>query len=176
MEASPSSCGEIAPTHPKRQVIEADIARVTRQVSMPSGVRFQVLDCQVDGFVHKGRTIVISARLARMTPAQRFFIIAHELGHLKLQHHAAILRFVSQAVSSSADETAARALIASGLAAISHQSELDADAFAVRAMLDAGLDADQAARIFDGMGEGADNGTHPSPGRRARAIRNAAIQ
>ncbi|WP_328589529.1 M48 family metalloprotease [Piscinibacter terrae] len=149
--------------------------RVTRQVPLPPGVHFEVLDCPVDGFVHKGRTIVISARLARMSPAQRFFIIAHELGHLKLQHHAAILSFVSRAVSSSPDESGARALIASGLAAISHQAELDADAFAVRAMLDAGLDADEAARIFDGMGEGSDNGTHPSPGRRARAIRSAAL-
>jgi predicted Zn-dependent protease len=144
-------------------------------VQLPPGVRFEVLDCPVDGFVNKGRTIVISARLARMTPAQRFFIIAHELGHLKLQHHAAILSFVSRAVSSSSDETGARAFIASGLAAISHQAELDADAFAVRTMMDAGLDPDEAARIFDGMGEGADNGTHPSPGRRARSIRSAAL-
>ena len=30
---------------------------------------------------------------------------------------------------------------------------------------------EDAARIFDSIGEGSDNGTHPSPGRRARAIR-----
>ena len=171
LEASPTGCGTVSPAHPQRRTIEADIARVTETVAVPPGVRFEVMDCPVDGFVNKGRTIVISARLSRMSAPQRFFIIAHEMGHLKLQHHAAILSFVARAVNSSADESAARALISSGLAAISHQAELDADAFAVRTMREAGLDPEDAARIFDSIGEGSDNGTHPSPGRRARAIR-----
>lgn len=171
LEASPSGCAQVSASHPQRRLIESDIAKVTAIGAVPAGVRFEVLDCSVDGFVHKGQTIVISARLSRMSAPQRFFIIAHELGHLKLRHHAAIMSFVAQAVNSSADESAARAAIASGLAAISHQAELDADAFAVRLMRENGLDAEQAARIFDSIGEGSDNGTHPSPGRRARAIR-----
>lgn len=164
----------MSPSHPQRRLIESDIARVTKLVPVPEGVHFEVLDCPVDGFVHKGRTIVISARLSRMSAPQRFFIIAHEMGHLKLEHHAAILSFVARAVDASADEPAARARIASGLAAISHQAELDADAFAVRTMREAGMDPEEAARIFDSIGEGSDNGTHPSPGRRARAIRSLA--
>jgi Zn-dependent protease with chaperone function len=171
LEASPSGCGSVATAHPQRRLIESDIAKLSRLTAIPPGVRFEVLDCPVDGFVYKGQIIVISARLSRLSAPQRFFIIAHELGHLKLQHHAAIMSFVARAVSTSADETAARAAIASGLAAISRQAEFDADAFAVRLMREAGLDPEQAARIFDSIGEGADNGTHPSPGRRARAIR-----
>jgi predicted Zn-dependent protease len=135
-------------------------------------VRFEVLDCTVDGFVHKGRAIVVSARLARLPAAQRFFILAHELGHLRLQHHAAMMSFVARAVDSSADEAAARAAVASGLSTISHRNELEADAFAVRLMRAAGLDPEEAARLFDSIGEGADNATHPSAGRRARAIRD----
>lgn len=172
LEASPSGCTALSATHPQRRLIESDIAKFKAVASIPAHVRFEVLDCPVDGFVHKGQTIVISARLSRMSTPQRFFIIAHELGHLTLQHHAAIMSFVARAVNNSADESAARAAIASGLAAISYQAELDADAFAVRLMREAGLDPEQAARIFDSMGEGVDNGTHPSPGRRARAIRS----
>jgi Zn-dependent protease with chaperone function len=55
---------------------------------------------------------------------------------------------------------------------MSHQAELDADAFAVRLMRETGVDAEQAARLFESIGEGKDNATHPSPGRRARAIRS----
>lgn len=174
LEASPSGCASVSPAHPQRQTIEADIAAVVKVAPLPPGVKFEVMDCSVDGFVHKGRTIVISARLARMNAAQRFFIIAHELGHLNLHHHAAITSFVARAVHEATDEASARALVFSGLASVSHRAELDADAFAVRLMRQAGLDPEEAARIFEDMGEGHDNGTHPAAGKRARSIRTAA--
>lgn len=145
--------------------------RLYQATPVPEGVRFEVMDCSVDGFVHKGQTIVLSARLSRLSAAQRFFIVAHELGHLRLAHHAAVSSFVARAVSGAADEMAARAAVTSGLTPISHRNELDADAFAVRLMRDTGLNAEEAARLFDSIGEGQDNATHPSAGRRARAIR-----
>jgi Zn-dependent protease with chaperone function len=172
LEASPASCTAVPASHPERQLIEADIARFVRVAPVPEGVTFQVLDCADDGFVHAGRSIVISTRLARLPYSQRFFILAHELGHVHLQHHAATSKFVAQAVQSARDERAARAKVQSGLAGMSHQAELDADAFAVQLMREAGVDAEQAARLFESIGEGKDNATHPSAGRRARAIRS----
>ena len=171
LEASPTSCAAVSATDPDRQLIEADIARFVKVAPVPPQVRFQVLDCADDGFVHQGRTIVVSTRLSRLAPPQRFFILAHELGHLHLQHHAATSSFVAQAVRSAPDERSARARVASGLTPLSHQAEFDADAFAVRVMRDAGIDPLEAARLFDSIGEGKDNATHPSAGRRARAIR-----
>lgn len=157
----------------ERQLIEADISRFLTVANVPADVRFQVLDCPDDGFVHQGRNIVISTRLARLPVSQRFFILAHELGHVQLQHHAATSRFVTDAVKGARDERTARARVYSGLAAISHQAELDADAYAVKLMREAGIDADHAAQLFEGLGEGKDTKTHPSAGRRARAIRSA---
>lgn len=136
-----------------------------------AGVRFDVLDCRADGFVHRGERIVISARLAQRPKAQRFFIMAHELGHLSLRHHAAMARFVADAVGRTADESAAGAVIDAGLTPLSRQAEFDADAYAAKLMRDSGLDPEDAARLFDGIGPGQDNRTHPSPARRARAIR-----
>jgi Zn-dependent protease with chaperone function len=162
----------VHPNRPQRRLIEADIARFVQQAPVPAGVTFQVLDCEVDGFVYRGRSIVISSRLARLPAAQRFFILAHELGHLRMQHHNAVLNFVARVVRATPDESAARAAVTSGLAAISYQAELEADAFAVRLMKDAGLDGEEAARLFDSLGEGEDSNTHPSAGKRARAIRN----
>lgn len=173
LEASPSSCTAVAEGNAERQLIEADISRFLTVADVPADVRFQVLDCPDDGFVHQGRNIVISTRLARLPVSQRFFILAHELGHVRLQHHAATSRFVANAVKGARDERTARARVYSGLAAISHQAELDADAYAVKLMREAGIDADHAAQLFEGLGEGKDTKTHPSAGRRARAIRSA---
>jgi len=172
LEASPSSCTPVAADQPQRKLIEADVARFLMVAPVPPHLQFEVMDCLDDGFVYQGSTIVLSTRLARLNPAQRFFIMAHELGHVNLAHHAATTKFVSKTVRSARDERAARARIASGLPPLSQQAELDADAFAIKLMRDAGEDPNEAARLFDSIGEGKDNATHPSPGRRARAIRS----
>lgn len=171
IEASPAGCTAVTPQHVQRQVIEADIQRFRQLVPSAAKVPMQVLDCEADGFVYKGETIVLSTRLSRMNPAQRFFIIAHELGHLQLGHHGAIRSFVAGIVDKARDESRARAQMQSGLAGISHRHEFDADAFAVRTMGAAGLNAEEAAWIFDSIGSDKDNATHPAATRRATAIR-----
>ena len=171
LEASPSGCTAVRRQDPQRRLIESDIATFRKDAPVPRDIGFRVMDCGVDGFVHRGRTIVLSTRLSRLPPPQRYFILAHELGHLALQHHAAISSFVAQAVDSTPDEQSARAAIASGLSTVSHRAELEADAYAARLMRDTGRDPEDAARLFDSLGEGADNATHPSAGARARAIR-----
>ena len=171
LEASPSGCSPVPRADPQRQLIESDIRNFRKDAPIPPGIAFSVMDCAVDGFVHRGQTVVVSTRLSRLPPTQRFFILAHELGHLVLRHRAAISSFVAQAVDSTPDEPSARALIASGLATVSHRAEIEADAYAARLMRDTGRDPEDAARLFDSLGEGADNATHPSTGARARAIR-----
>jgi Zn-dependent protease with chaperone function len=176
LEASPEGCSAVPSRDPQRQLIEADVARFSKVVAVPSDVHFDVMDCEADGFVYQGQTIYVSTRLARMNAAQRFFIIAHEMGHVKLGHHGAMRSFVAGIVGEQADESRARRQLVSSLSTISHQHELDADAFAVRAMQSAGLDPEQAARIFDSIGSDKDNATHPSARRRAAAIRSLALQ
>ena len=172
LEASPASCNAAPANDPQRKLVEADLAQFLMTARVPAHVHFDVLECLDDGFVYQGDTIVLSTRMSRLTHAQRFFIMAHELGHVQLQHHTATSKFVTKAVRSARDERTARARVTSGLPALSQQAELDADAFAVRLMREAGEDPEQAARLFEGIGEGKDNATHPSPGRRARAIRS----
>lgn len=171
IEASPAGCKAVSTQHAQRQIIESDIQRFRRMVPSAATVPMQVLDCDADGFVYKGETIVLSTRLARMNASQRFFIIAHELGHLQLAHHGAIRSFVAGIVDRTRDEARARVQVHSNLSAISHRHEFDADAFAVRTMQGAGLDPEQAAWIFDSIADSRDNHTHPSPVRRAASIR-----
>lgn len=173
IEASPAGCSAVSPRHPQRQLIESDIARFTKAVGVPQDIRFEVMDCEADGFVYQGKTVVLSTRLTRMSPAQRFFIVAHEMGHVRLGHHGAMRSFVARIVDQHPEEVLARRQLVSSLAEISYQHEFDADAFAVRAMDLAGLDAEQAAQIFDSIGHDKDNATHPAARRRAQAIRSS---
>ena len=171
-EASPVGCAAVSADHPQRQVIEADIARFVEVAQVPDEVRFEVRNCVQDGFVFRGNTIVISSRLAARPAAQRFFIIAHEFGHLQLKHHGAVHSFVARLVTGAADEGSARALVASHLTSLSHRHEFEADAFAAQVMREAGHDPAQAARLFEDIGSNRDTTTHPSAMRRARAIRS----
>lgn len=174
IEASPAGCGRLPAANPNRRQIEALVATVQAKVGVPTGTRFQVLDCDADGFVYRGQTVVLSDRLVRLNDAQRFFIVAHELGHVVLGHHADMGRFVAGLIGDEADEAGALARVQANLRTISHEHEYAADAFAVRTMLAAGYDPEQAARLFDSIDDPTGNSTHPSARARAEAIRRTA--
>jgi Zn-dependent protease with chaperone function len=148
-------------------MIEADIAAFVRTTPAAGVARFEVHDCQMDGQVHDGKTIVLSARLARLPHAQRYFIIAHEFAHHRLDHQVETGGRLVGIVSRRGKP--GKAVDASELA---HRTEFEADAYAVRMMHAEGLDTNEAAKLFDSMGEGTDSATHPAFSRRARAIRD----
>lgn len=176
IESSPGRCGRLPFDHPQRRTIEDDIARFREVVPEAGAVRFDVLDCYWDGMVDRGERIVVSSRLARATPAQRFFVIAHEFGHFALGHHVAIVDLVVDLLHSHALDVGAvtRAIAANAAGPLSRRHEAEADAFATRATLRAGLDIEQAARFFELNGLALK--THPSPRARADAIRALAAE
>lgn len=171
IEASPGRCGRLPFDHPQRRLIEDDVERFRGLVPEAAAVRFDVLDCYWDGMVDRGERIVVSSRLARATPAQRFFVIAHEFGHLALGHHAAIVALVEDLMRAHDGDAqaVARAIRANAAGALSRRHEGEADAFATRATLLAGLEIEQAAHFFETQGQALK--THPAPRARADAIR-----
>lgn len=174
IESSPGRCGQLPSEHPQRRLIEDDVRRFQQLVPEAEGVRFDVLDCYWDGMVDRGRRIVLSSRLARATPAQRFFVIAHEYGHYALGHHAAIVDLVVDLMHAHGGdaEAVAQAIRANAAGPLSRRHEAEADAYATRATLLAGLDVEQAARFFETEGQALK--THPAPRARADAIRRLA--
>ena len=175
LEGSLSSCSPVDASQAQRAVIEADIAQFIQAVPAAATARFEVHDCPLmDGFVLKGQTIVLSSRLARLPYGQRFFIMAHEYGHYRLQHRNRLSGFVSSITAGRGDASAAQAALeqnAAGVTAMSYRAEFEADAFAVLTMDTAGIDPEDGARLFDSLGRGRDNATHPAFHRRASAIR-----
>jgi hypothetical protein len=162
-----SGCSPISAESPERQLVEADIAAFFRTTPEAGQARFEVHDCQMDGQVHDGKTIILSARIARLPLPQRYFIIAHEFAHHRLDHQVQIGGPLAGIVSAHAGP--GKGLDAAELA---HRTEFEADAYAVRMMDAQGLDPEEAARLFDSMGAGTDSATHPAFRRRAQAIRD----
>lgn len=165
--AKVAGCSAIWPDNPQRQQIEADIADFVRTVPAAADVRFEVQDCVMDGQLYNGTTIVLSARLARLPQAQRFFIIAHEYGHHQLDHQTVMGGLLARIAGHRRDEATA----APGVTELAHRTEFEADAYAVRLMHGNGMDPEDAAQLFDSLGTGKDNATHPAFSRRAQAIR-----
>lgn len=177
IEASPGACATLPSGHPQRRTIESDIARFRALVPQAHAVRFDVLDCYWDGLVERGERIVLSARLARATQAQRFFVIAHEFAHVALGHHAAIVDFVVgllQAHAHDAEKVAWAIAEHAAAAPLSRRHEAEADAYATRLTIRAGLDIEQAARFFEQNALALR--THPAPSARADAIRAIAAR
>lgn len=160
-----TGCRPISPDHPDRLVIEADVVAFVNTVGASGAARFEVQDCPTDGLLYDGATIILSASLARLPSPQRFFIIAHEFGHHRLGHEAQLGGVLANNLSQ-------RSLpMPRGTAELAHRIEFEADAYAVRMMHAYGLDPEDAARLFDSLGAGEDNTTHPAFARRAQAIR-----
>lgn len=179
VEASPERCTAVQPGGADVRTLEADIAFFRQRVPAAAEVPVQLRDCYWDGMAVRGREIVLSVRLARATPAQRFFVIAHEYGHLVSAHRTRLAAQVTQLLRERGSaESASEALRQGALAALSRANETEADAIAVGLMLEAGLDPDEAARLVDpGFATPvAVLSSHPTPGSRAAAIRALAGQ
>ena len=162
-----AGCNPISLQHPGRQVIEADVANFVRAVPAAGAVRFEVQDCLMDGQLYDGKTIVLGACLARLPQPQRYFVIAHEFAHYRLDHQAQNGGRSAHILGYQAQPSHAR-----DASELAHRTEFEADAYAVRMMRAQGLDPEDAARLFDSMGAGGNSATHPAFARRARAIRD----
>lgn len=179
VEASTDTCSAASPASLDHRTVAADVARFRQQVPAAADTPIDVLDCYWDGMVVAGRRIIVSTRLARATPAQRFFVIAHEYAHLSAQHHARFAELVTQLLQQDGRPHAvARALERGAGSPLSRRNETEADAIAVHLMLDAGIDPEEAARFLDAAGQAAqpELDTHPGPKTRAAAIRALVTQ
>lgn len=176
-EAASDRCTTPVAGDPDARAMAAEIERFRSLVPAAAEVPIDLRECFWDGMVVRGERIVVSTRLARATPSQRFFVIAHELGHLVGQHHGRLGALAADLLRRLPDEAAAaRALVRDEGPPLSRRNENEADAFAVRLMLDVGEDPEQAARFLDAAqrGTASTGGTHPAPSARATAIRTLA--
>lgn len=108
-----------------------------------------------------GRIVVLNTRLASMPSGERLFIVAHEIAHIA---HRDYERWHEErrTVDDAADS------------ARSWQQELDADAYALRAIMRYGYDLETAVSQFMRFGVQQDGPTHPGTRKRVSHLREVA--
>lgn len=125
-----------------------------------------------------GHIIVANESLADMPEGARYFVLAHELGHVASGHWKQVgllyRRWVPGEVTPQATNAVAGRLgrEASGLA---HRQEFEADAFALQALRRIGRTPQDAFEAFLRLGVTQETATHPGTRKRVALLRAAQL-
>lgn len=121
-----------------------------------------------------GRTVVASEALADLTEGQRLMMLAHELGHVVLNHWDAqcrlYKRFIPGEVKPETTDPVAGRLGAAAHVQ-SHRHEFEADAFGYAIARREGVDFPSVMTLLRSMGSSQDTVTHPGAHRRVAHLR-----
>lgn len=121
-----------------------------------------------------GHIIVVDQSLADAAEPVRLFILAHELGHVTMQHwqQTSLLyqKWVPGAVTPARTDPVA-APLGRAASALAHDHEFAADAYAARLLHTLGYGDDLLPAVFRHIGASRDTATHPATYKRLAALR-----
>lgn len=122
-----------------------------------------------------GRSVAVSEAVGDLPEGERLLMLAHELGHVRLDHWAALdglyRRFIPGEVRPETTDPVAAALGAEAHA-LSHRHEFEADAFGFTLVRQLGFGVENALRLLTRQGQQADGATHPGTRRRLAQLRS----
>jgi Zn-dependent protease with chaperone function len=120
------------------------------------------------------RALAVSESVGQLPEGERLLLLAHELGHLSLQHWGSLSALyrshIPGAVRPDTTEPVAAALGAQAHA-LSHRQEFEADAFGFTLVRQLGFGVDTAFGLLTRHGVQMDGATHPGTRRRIAQLR-----
>ena len=122
----------------------------------------------------QGRVIVMNVVLGALPEICRLFLIAHELGHVTNGHWSQRIALYRQFIPGEvvqAQTDAVAPQLGRAASMQSQQQELDADAYAMRTLLDMGYSREDLLDMFFRLGNHGATATHPSTGKRLAQLR-----
>lgn len=127
----------------------------------------------------QGHVVVASEELARLEEGERLFILAHELGHVRLGHWAQMSTVYQKyvpGVVAQAQTDAVAGLLGREASAVAHRQEFEADAFGLKVVTDLGYAPQVVVGTFVRLGMRADTATHPSSRKRVAHLRQTTLE
>lgn len=156
------------------QRLQADFERLTRALGLHGPTSLHVVRGPVWAETMHGGVVVANESLADLPEGARLFILAHELGHVTLDHWSQMsllfAHWVPGDVTQSHTDAVAPAL-SRDAAALAHRQEFEADAFAARSLQALGVPLNDMFALFSRIGADDDTPTHPGATERVAALR-----
>jgi Zn-dependent protease with chaperone function len=121
-----------------------------------------------------GRILIANEALADLPEGERLFVLAHELGHVMLEHWAQMgllyQKWIPGEVVQHKTDAVSQQLGREG-SALAQRQEIEADAFGLRTIRALGLSEQDAMNAFMHLGVRNDTATHPGTPKRIAAFR-----
>ncbi|MBS0445398.1 MAG: M48 family metalloprotease [Proteobacteria bacterium] len=161
----------------RARTLQADFDRLVRSLEFDQPVTLRVVRAPLWAETLLGRVVVANEALADLPEGARLFILAHELGHVRLGHWAQMGLLFRQWVPGDVtpqhtDAVASR--LGSDASALAHRQEFEADAYAQRALRRIGVSSGDMLAVFRQIGGDDDTATHPSANERIEALETQA--
>ena len=145
------------------------------RLQVPAATELRIIRGDVVAETLHGNVVVANEALGDLPEGERLFVLAHELGHVMLDHWnemgALYKKWVPGIVEQRETDAIGNALSrdASGLA---YRQEFEADAFGLRTVRALGWPDQDAVAAFMDLGVYSDTATHPGTRKRVAALRS----
>lgn len=154
--------------------MQGSFNRLQRVSRLRVPVELHVVDVGAVAEALDGRVIVVNSALGELPEICRLFLLAHELGHVQMRHWTERVqlyeRYIPGEVRQEQTDAVASALSVEA-SQLAYRQEFDADAYAMRTLLDMGYTQDELLSMFVKLGSHASTATHPSTARRVAHLR-----
>jgi len=156
--------------------VRESFEKLLRSLHSPvlSKVELRVVRDDILSETLQGRIVVANVGLADLPEGERVFILAHELGHVMLDHWSQMGLLYAKwvpgpVVQQHTDAIADR--LGRDASALAHRQEFEADAFALSTLRALGLPDQHVVAAFMDLGWRNDTATHPGTRKRLAALR-----
>ena len=159
---------------PRTLEVRASFNRLQHRLQWAHPVELRVTtDAAALAETLRGDVVLASDVLAELNETERLFILAHELGHVSLEHWSQVGLLFQKWVPGEVTQghtDAVAALLGRDAQKLAHQQEFEADAFALRLLRELGIQRDEVVAVFARGGLRPDTVTHPGTRKRIGAL------
>jgi hypothetical protein len=165
-----------APAGPRADLVRASFERLRERLQPHLAAELRVISGEITAETLIGHVVVANESLADLPEGERDFILAHELGHVAAGHWLQLgllyKRWIPGAVTPETTDPVAGPL-GQEASHLAHRHELEADAYALKALKQLKRPVQDAFSVFLRQGVMNDTATHPGTRKRVASLRSA---